>query len=244
MIKYIKKKHKELFNYIPLKLPLILIGIILLSLAVYFFCNKADGFLINLVTELIGIIVTTYLVSYLLFKEERKQWSVVEKIIESKFDGFILSLYHSLAKSINVNLFEEFGTIEYMTKQLEVSELKKIIDARIEKAIKNFTGSELDMLISHIKTEKEQLKEIIQYMEKRPVFIHNIGLFEIENKLEQIINTNFFYKIVRQIKSYIKIIDSNKDYTENFINEIKYILEKLFEIRNNIKSKVKILKKV
>lgn len=233
MIKYLKKKHKELFSYIPLTLPIILVGIILMSLSVYYYFDKLDGFLINLITELIGILVTIYLVTYLLVKEEKGQWREIKEIVEEKYANFIYLFYSVIASSIDMNLTREFDYLNYL--QNDLSEVKKNIDEKIEESISNFTGKDIDGLITRLQHTKVRLGEIIRYIEKRPFFMQDKELFEIDNKLDKIFNRTLMQKLFQEIKSDIKISESSKNYTEELIKEIKEILEKLFAARENIK---------
>ncbi|MEW5842854.1 MAG: hypothetical protein AB1775_06295 [Bacteroidota bacterium] len=234
-IKNIRKKHKQLFPIIPFQFPIIFISLIGFVTFCYFFLTKADGLFINLIAGLICILITPYLVTYPLFKERAEEWKLIKLILNSRSENFTIWFYRNVAESIKINLIEHFGPIDYLTKNLNIKEIKKLLDNNLKTTVNQFSPGDLEIFINTLSKEKQNISGITSYMEKRPYFLHIVQLYEIEWILENITSKYLFYKITKQFKDDKTIIESNVDYTTNLISETNKILEILIKLNDDNK---------
>lgn len=234
-IKNIRKKLKLWLRIIPFLFPIISIALIGLATYCYFFWTKADGLLINLIAGLICILITPYLVTSLLFIKKGGEWKSIELILHSRSENFTIWFFRNVAESIKINLIEHFGPIDYLTKNLNIKEIKKLLDNNLKTTINKFKPVDLEIFINTLSKEKQNISDITSYMEKRPYFLHIVQLYEIEWILENITSKYLFYKITKQFKDDKTIIESNVAYTTNLISETNKILEILIQLHDDNK---------
>lgn len=236
MINHIKEKHKKYFYPIPLKLPTIIISLIILAFISYLVIGPAEGFFINLITELFGILVTIYIVSYLLLNEEKKQWDSIESIINNKLKVFIFGFYYTILNEIDINPYEQTEEEYDYNKTIESSGLKSLIDKKLADSMIYFTGKRLDNFVRSFTKEKEELSKIILYMEKRPLFLHKILIYEVEYKMESLITGYQFKRILSQFNDQTIFMKTKPEFIKKFIFDVEDIVNKVETINDSLKS--------
>ncbi len=90
--------HKKLFPHIPIIITNILASLLLISFILYLTTDCIDDFLSNIITEIIGVIITLYIVEVIF----SKQWFLVEVQLNKKITAFYDLSVHRLSLVLDI----------------------------------------------------------------------------------------------------------------------------------------------
>lgn len=232
MLQYLIKKHKEVFPNIPIKVPIFLIAFLSVISIPIFISRDGSGLFTNIITELLGIMVTIYVVDKLFFDREKSEWKEVEKIITLKVQGFIHSFILTLTMKMKLS-FKEQLELEpsYSHLEKEWDKIENILLPAIENNLLTFTGYDLEQLIGELKTVRKELNDVVTYMEKKPSYLQMLSIYILANKLERRINTYYVLNnIIKQFPIDQIVYKKEVHYIVSLQNELKYFLLELRKV--------------
>lgn len=149
---------EKYFPHIPIILIILLISAIF-ALISFSFWNFFDdnGILINVATELIGILVTIVFVEYFIRRYEKKRWSKLEQFFQKNLKVFIASIYLEFMTRFKLPL-------KYEHNQSNISKLLEYKSTILENIKSNGPAFFSSIFDNH----SENLSELIELAKINP----------------------------------------------------------------------------
>jgi len=149
---------------------LLIIGIILLIIVIIFsyfiYINFKKDLFLNLLTEVIGIIITVFLIDFIIEKQREKEYKRIAKYTHKKIFGTISGFYFQLILLCDYPLINKEKAIKKPLKETTDSEIVKNMEDHVMTSFKEVKFS-LDSYVNKFNVKKlNELKEIIESTEK------------------------------------------------------------------------------
>lgn len=225
--------NRELF--IRIVFPLITLSVLTYMGHIYLDIDS-DGWLVNLSSELIGILITIWFVDYVLKKSEADKWKILEKRIVNWVQYFVNESLMLLTIGLNLPSIKPFnGSYINERNNILASNIKERVKPRVSQIISDFKEdnvenfllfiNEISILVDKLFLEfGDRLPNYIyeNFIDLRDILYHTTGRFKYRKKFN---NSNGYS--INVDKTYLNYLE------ENTINIIDILLEIDVYLRDN-----------
>lgn len=143
---------EKFFPHIPTTLIIVfLVSIIGLLLISIFHLFNDEGILVNIATELIGILVTILIVEYFIKKYEIKKWSKFKKLFQTNLKLYLTTIFleFKYLYKLKVEFSQDYrNLVQLLQHKSQILELIKQAGMHTASAPFNTSTENLDNLIS------------------------------------------------------------------------------------------------
>jgi hypothetical protein len=165
---------------IPLKVPLFLLGILAAFGLIWKFYDDFDGMCGNLISELLGIIITIYIVELFLFKRDKESNHKLELIIKGKIKRLVPFTYYWLYRNL---INQEPGEEEINCDKVRIE---------FDKRSSSFTGKDYVRILDALKKLEKYVDDLVFYFDKYSLSPTEYGeVLQLKNIVSEIYPTEY-----------------------------------------------------
>ncbi len=218
-----------------LVVPLIIISITLFIVKYYFHPND-EGIIVNIITEIIGIIITVLFVGYILNQNEKHNWKIAEKRIVHKIQHLVNETIALLEFTFSLESFDKpKGTfLNEKGENVCIIYAENNLLPKIDGLITNIDARTLDNLIYYLKQIDSSVNKIYnEFSGKLSPFLF-AKFADLKDLLFHLIDSHRFHTEVHRIDT-AKFLELYRA-GHNIHNESVMTF-----IKNNTKTLIKII---
>lgn len=173
---------------------IIFLLLIVLSLLGYFYISKLDGFFINLITEIIGISVTVFIVERILSFYRKQEWEKTHKLILQQLKSLFSDIAMYIENIFNITdalsfseLRNKYPNISPWDIRIDYFTLKNHLLPEIKLMVKKFTPKEWEKMGILMQTVLKFLNEILMMYGEKLSPIEMETLIDLQNSTTELL---------------------------------------------------------